>query len=524
MNSHQDTDSFTGHVARRLAEAPDHLAVIDGARRMTRAQLFDEARRIGSALVRLGLRKGAAIAFQLPNWHEACVVNLAAALYGFRLVPLLPMYREAEISFILGECDVEAIFLPAHFRGVAYPDLFSRAQAASVPASQVFVVRGEDPRYATYAGLLQGAQPFAQPLIPPTPAHSKVVKTVLYTSGSTGRPKGVMHSDRSICALIRFAQEFWGLTESDVALVPSPVGHIGGSMYAFELPWIAGLTAVLMDVWSPERAIELMEAERVSFCAGATPFLAGLVKAAVAKDTRLPSLRRFICGGASVPSSLIQQASSQFVHCTVSRAYGSTEVPLVSPGIRSRADASFGATTDGECAADVQILADDGTPVAPGESGEIVARAPRMFMRYINPEDNASALTADGYFRMGDVGRLVAGKFIEITGRKKDIIIRMGENISPLEIENALAEHAAIKQVAIVGIPDARTGEAALAFVVLNEGTQFSLKDMTEFLSQRGLARQKFPEHLRVVASLPTNSVGKVLKRELQALAASEEK
>ena len=226
----------------------------------------------------------------------------------------------------------------------------------------------------------------------------------------------------------------------------------------------------------------------------------------------------------SVPSSLIQQASSQFVHCTVSRAYGSTEVPLVSPGIRSRADAAFGATTDGECAADVQILADDGTPVAPGESGEIVARAPRMFMRYINPEDNASALTADGYFRMGDVGRLVAGKFIEITGRKKDIIIRMGENISPLEIENALAEHAAIKQVAIVGIPDARTGEAALAFVVLNEGTQFSLKDMTEFLSQRGLARQKFPEHLRVVASLPTNSVGKVLKRELQALAASEEK
>jgi acyl-CoA synthetase (AMP-forming)/AMP-acid ligase II len=210
------------------------------------------------------------------------------------------------------------------------------------------------------------------------------------------------------------------------------------------------------------------------------------------------------------------------MNCTVSRAYGSTEVPLVSPGIRSRADASYGATTDGECAADVRLLAEDGTLVATGQPGEIVARAPRMFMGYVNAADNEGAFTIDGYFRMGDMGRLVHGRFIEITGRKKDIIIRQGENISPLEVENVLMEHPAIRQIAIVGVPDARTGEAAMAFVVLNDKASLNLADMSAFLTGRGLARQKFPEHLRIVDALPANSIGKVLKRELQAMAARE--
>ena len=389
---------------------------------------------------------------------------------------------------------------------------------ATVAAKHVFIVRGQDARYSIYEDLLN----LTQDLLDPTPADVGAVKLVLYTSGSTGRPKGVLHSERGICALIHFAADFWGLSETDVALVPSPVGHIGGSMYAFEFPWIIGMTAVLMEVWNPERAIEHIEHEKITFCAGATPFLEGLLKAAQATDSHLPSLRRFVCGGASVPPSLIQRASARFSDCTVSRAYGSTEVPLICPGIRSRTDAVFGATTDGECAADVQILDDDGKPVADGEAGEIVARAPRMFMAYLNAQDNETAFTANGYFRMGDSGRRVSGKFIEITGRKKDIIIRMGENISPLEIENVLVEHPAVKQVSIVGVPDARTGEAALAFVVLKDGAQFTLADLAAFLSLRGLAKQKFPEHLRIVSALPTNSIGKVLKRELQRIALTE--
>ncbi|HSV82868.1 MAG TPA: AMP-binding protein [Ramlibacter sp.] len=508
--------SFTDWVLQRLQEAPDRIALVDGDQRLSRAALFEQARRLGSSLLACGLRAGDAVAFQLPNWHEACVLNLAAALHGFRLVPLLPMYREAEIGFILRECAAQALFLPASFRGLSYPDLLARVQPAPLPAERVYIVRGEDSRHGSYARLLAAHGELA----PLQPADRDATKVILYTSGSTGAPKGVIHTDRSIVALITFAREFWQLGEGDVTLVPSPVAHIGGSMYAFELPWIAGLTSVLMDVWNPQEALRLIEAERVSFLAGATPFLEGLLQAAEGAGTRLPSLRRFICGGASVPPALVQRAAAWFDQCTVSRAYGSTEVPIICPGIRSRADAEFGASTDGECAADVQLLDDEGRPVPEGEPGEIVARAPRMFTGYLNPRDNEGAFTADGYFRMGDIGRRVAGRFLEITGRKKDIIIRLGENISPLEIENVLMQHPAIRQVAVVGVPHPRTGEAALAFVVLEQGARFDLADMRAFLQQRGLARQKWPEQLRTVDSLPTNSIGKVLKRELRRLAA----
>lgn len=506
------TSLFAASVAQRLREAPGRIAVIDGPLRRTRAELHAEALRLGSALRRRGLAPGASVAFQLPNWHEASVLHLAAGLHGWRLVPLLPMYREAEIAFILRQCAVQALFLPAMFRGLDYPALLARALPAGERPPHVFVVRGTDGVYEQL--LAEGTPP-----LPPSPTGPDAVKMVLYTSGSTGRPKGVLHSERSIDALASFGAAFWDLTQDDVALVPSPVAHIGGSLYAFEFPWILGSTAVLMDSWSPERAVELIEAEGVTFLAGATPFLSGLLQAARARGTALPSLRRFVCGGASVPPSLIEQAMEQFPHCTVSRAYGSTEVPIVCPGIRTRADAAMGAATDGECAADVLLLDDAGRPVPEGQVGEIVARAPRMFVGYLDPQDNEDAFTPEGHFRMGDLGRRVAGRFLEITGRKKDIIIRLGENLSPLEVENVLVEHPAIRQVAIVGVPDARTGEAALAFVVPQAGATPTLEDLRAFLATRGLAKQKWPEQLRIVTELPTNSVGKVQKRELQRIA-----
>jgi acyl-CoA synthetase (AMP-forming)/AMP-acid ligase II len=512
------TTSFADCVGARLHEAPDRVAIVDGATRRTRAQLHADALRLGSALRRRGVLPGASVGFQLPNWQEACVVHLAAGLYGWRLVPLLPMYREAELAFMLRQCDVQVLFLPAEFRGTDYPALLGRALPVEDQPRHVAIVRGKPGHHLAWDALLaEGEAPQ-----PPSPAEPDAVKMVLYTSGSTGTPKGVLHSARSVDALARFGGDFWDLTDADVALVPSPVAHIGGALYAFEFPWILGTTAVLMDSWSPEHAVDLIEAEGVSFLAGATPFLSGLLQAAQARRTALPMLRRFVCGGASVPPSLIERAAAHFAQCTVSRAYGSTEVPIICPGIRTRADAAMGATTDGECTAEVEIMDDAGHPVPEGEAGEIVARAPRMFIGYLDPRDNAGAFTPEGHFRMGDLGRRVGGRFLEITGRKKDIIIRLGENFSPQEVENVLVEHPAVRQVAIVGVPDARTGEAALAFVVPHTGATFTLEDMRNFLAGRGLAKQKCPEQLRIVNGLPTNSVGKVLKRELQRIAAEE--
>jgi acyl-CoA synthetase (AMP-forming)/AMP-acid ligase II len=303
--------------------------------------------------------------------------------------------------------------------------------------------------------------------------------------------------------------------------VPSPIGHIGGSLYAFEFPWITGCTAVLAESWNPDEAVKAIDAHGATFMAGATPFLAALIEAAERAGSRLPSLRRFVCGGASVPPELVRRGLEQFRTAVVSRAYGSTEVPLVCPGVRDRGEAEARADTDGECTAELKILAGDGQPVADGESGEIALRAPQMLLGYLDPADDEGSFTEDGYFRMGDLGRRVSGRFLEITGRKKDIIIRKGENISPLEIENALARHPGIRQSAVVGVPDAVRGEMVVAFVLPADGKSFTFADMTAHLDAQGLARQKFPERLHVVPSLPVNSIGKVQKNELRALAMS---
>lgn len=483
------------------ARDPDRIQVIDGDRSLTRAELLDLAQRLGAGLMARGIEPGAAIAFQLPNWWEACVINLAAALYGYRLVPLLTIYRAAELATILPACGAEVLFVPERFRNI---DFGAVLNALPRRPRHVFTVRGEG---QGFEALLRTAP--AAPL-PPAPEDAKMV---LFTSGSTGRPKGVVHSHAAFDALAGLAGGFWGLTEQDRLYIPSPVGHVGGSIYAFEFPWITGCTAILAETWDPAQAVARIDALGASFMAGATPFLRGLIGAAQAAGSELPSLRRFICGGASVPPELVRQGLEAFPNAVVSRAYGSTEVPLACPGIRTRAEAFARAATDGEVAVELRLL--DPGP----EGGEIALRGPQMFLGYLDPADDAGAFTEDGFFRMGDLGRRIGGRFLEITGRIKDIIIRKGENISPLEIENALARHPAVRLAAVVGLPDPERGELVAAFVVPHEGASFGMAAMTAHLDALGLARQKFPERLETVDSLPMNTVGKVQKAELRALA-----
>ena len=501
-----------GAIALEKAGAdPDRVVVVEAERSITRAEMLDAAQRLGGALAQRGIAPGAAIGFQLPNWWEACVINLAAALFGYRLVPLLIIYRAAELGVILPASGVEALFVPERFRNTDYPDLIAKLAA---PPRHLFVVRGDRSAPNAFERLLESSP------AEPSPAPDDDIKMILFTSGSTGRPKGVMHSHAAVDALIRRTAGFWQTGPRDRLFVPSPIGHIGGSMYAFEFPWITDCTAILVESWDPDAAVDAMDWLGATFMAGATPFLAGLLAASERAGTRLPSLRRFICGGASVPPELVRRGLERFETAVVSRAYGSTEVPVVCPGTANRAEAEERADTDGECTVELRVLDEDGHPVAEGEAGEITVRGPQMLLGYLDPADEEGSFTPDGFFRMGDLGRRVAGRFLEITGRKKDIIIRKGENISPLEIENALARHPAIRQSAVVGVPDAERGEIVTAFVQPVEGAHFTFKDMTAHLSDIGLARQKFPERLEIVASMPTNSVGKIKKNELRALAA----
>jgi acyl-CoA synthetase (AMP-forming)/AMP-acid ligase II len=491
----------------KTAEAPDKVVVVEGNRSVTRGEMLDAACRLGGALLSRGLEPGAVIAFQLPNWWEACVINLAAALFGYRLVPLLTIYRSAELGTILPACGVEALFVPHQYRGKDFPALIA---SLPEPPRHVFELRGEAPGPDSFETLLQHAP--AKPRLP----SGDDAKMILFTSGSTGHPKGVLHSHASVEAIIGMAGAFWRIGADDGLYIPSPIAHIGGSIYAFEFPWITDCTAVLAESWDADRAVNDIQAMGCTFMAGATPFLQGLIEASERAGTALPGLRRFICGGASVPPELVRRGLSRFPNAVVSRAYGSSEVPLVCPGIRDRIEAEERAETDGECEAELRILGPDGELAPEGTPGEIAVRAPRMFLGYLDPRDDEGPFLDDGFFMMGDLGRRIDGRYLQITGRTKDIIIRKGENISPLEIENALTRHDAVRQAAVIGVPDPERGEMVAAFVIPSEGCSFTFADMTAHLDRLGLAKQKFPERLEVVTSLPVNSVGKVQKNKLR--------
>jgi len=306
----------------------------------------------------------------------------------------------------------------------------------------------------------------------------------------------------------------------DVNLVVSPITHITGFGQAFLLPITVGLKSVLVDVWEPAAAMKAILAHGVTVMNGATPFLAALARQARQEGTNAPTLRRYICGGAQVPPDLILTASEQFSNCVVHRVYGSTELGCVTAGSRDRGELRLGAYTDGRLGRTAVRIVDpvDGADLPHGREGEIVALGPQMCVGYIDPADNANALDAQGFFRTGDLGR-IEDECLVITGRKKDLIIRNGENLSPLEIEEALALHPDIREVAVVAMPSDKTGECACAFIVPQGDRRPNLADIAAFMDQRGFARQKIPEWIEYVDALPVSVQGKVQKVELRARA-----
>jgi acyl-CoA synthetase (AMP-forming)/AMP-acid ligase II len=447
----------------------------------------------------------------LPNWHEAAVVYLAATLAGMVVNPILPSLRDHEVRFILEDVETAMIFVPHRFGGHDYAAMLERVTAAMSPAPEVVVLRGEAGSHTPYPALLgQPPDPVKLPALDPDAAWM-----VLYTSGTTGRPKGVLHSHNSIHALICQIRDHWIVDPGDTFLVPSPIAHIGGSIYAFECPLLLGTTAVLMDRWDPSVAVALMDSERCTHMAGATPFLQQLVSAAERAGTRLPDLKVFICGGASVSPSLIRRAAEYFDQAVVTRVYGCTEVPVTTIGAPRRDEAGRAADTDGRPGiAEIKLVAHES---APAGDGEICVRGPQMLLGYRHPEDDAGSFDAAGFFRTGDLGRWIDDQYLVVTGRAKDVIIRNGENISAKEVEDLLAEHPGIAEIAVVGLPDERTGERACA-VIVPAGTPVpDVASLLALLQSKGVAKFKAPEEVVIWDALPKNDAGKILKHQIRA-------
>ncbi|MCW1428362.1 AMP-binding protein [Novosphingobium sp. JCM 18896] len=507
-------------VARAAVAAdPDHILLIEGERRSTRAEAWDQALRLAGFFQSKGLEPGDVVSFQLPNWTETAVIALAARICGLIVNPIPPIYRESELAYILADCGAKLIFVPGTFRKYDHHGAVEALRPSLPALRDVVVVR--DAGDLTWEQALAGdpVDPDSLPVVDPA-----AVLIVMYTSGTTGRPKGVLHTHYSYGHRARTMGEAWGIGPADVVFMPSPVTHITGALWAFDMPWLFGNASVLIDVWAAEDGIDCIARNGCTVTGGATPFLQQMLDVAQDRPEALASLRLFFCGGTTVSPDLIRRASSAFPDCLFFRCYGSTEMLTATLGIRDRAQARLGAETDGEIVAPVEMRIVDAVTDAPlpdGEEGEILACGPGLFVGYLHPSDNEGAFLDDGFFRMGDLGRIAEERYIVITGRKKDIIIRSGENISPKEVEDLLAEHPAVAEVAIVAMPSAVTGEKGCAFIIPRAGQTIDLAEIRRFLDRAGLARQKFPEHVVLVDDLPRVPSGKV-KKDVLRLRAKE--
>jgi acyl-CoA synthetase (AMP-forming)/AMP-acid ligase II len=490
--------------------SPERTVLVDTDTRLDCAALYTQATSLATALL-ARMPIGSVVSFMLPNWHEAAVIYLAATLAGMVVNPILPSLRDHDLRFILEDAEAAMIFIPHRFGGHDYATMLERVTAAMSSNPEVVVLRGEAGSRTPYPALL-GHQPDPAKLPALDP---DAVRMVLYTSGTTGRPKGVQHSHNSMHALICQIREHWTVNPGDTFLVPSPIAHIGGSIYAFECPLLLGTTAVLMDRWDPTSAVALMNRERCTHMAGATPFLHQLLSAAECAGTRLPDLKVFICGGASVPPSLIRRAAGYFDQAVVTRVYGCTEVPVATIGAPRREESDRAAGTDGRPGiAEVKLVTHE---TAPTGDGEIRVRGPQMLLGYRHPEDDVEAFDAAGFFRTGDLGRWVDDRYLVVTGRVKDVIIRSGENISAKEVEDLLADHPGIAEIAVVGLPDERTGERACAVIVPAGKARPDVASLLALLESKGVAKFKAPEQVVIWDALPKNDAGKILKHQIRA-------
>ncbi|MEW2626129.1 AMP-binding protein [Streptomyces sp. NPDC048106] len=509
-------------VARYLRRAatlwPDALAVVDGERRLTFADVDRQATKLAAALHARGVGQDDVVSFQLPNRAEAMVLFQAVMKVGAVANPIVPIYRGNELRFILGQARTKIAFVPGRYRGFDYPGLYETLRG-ELPELRDLVVIGGD---GTEGGAIgwdtfldsAGADPEATVRALPEP-HPDQVCLLLYTSGTTADPKGVLHSHNTVVFENSSLIDRFTLNERDVIFNPSPVTHVTGVNCALVLPFLLGAPVVLQDRWEPETALRRITDAGASFSIFSTPFLSDLLAAAEAADVTVTAIRYLVCGGADIPDDLARRAAARLG--VVTRMYGATEGPSVTTASRWDA-AGIRTRTDGLPLAPTEVVVVDGTdrPAPRGALGEVWWRGPDTCLGYLDERLNDAAFTPDGWFRSGDLARFDEDGALRIEGRLKDVVNRSGEKISVRQVEKLLGEHPAVAEVAVVAGPDARTGERACAFVVTGEGRELTLEEIAEHLMSCQVAAQKIPESLFLVDALPCTASGKIKKFALR--------
>lgn len=491
---------------------PDKIAVVDNhGASYTYSALDHAASCLANWMLAKGIESGDRIAFQLPGWCEFTVIYLACLKIGAVSVPLLPSWREAELVWVLNKCQAKMFFAPTLFKQTRPVDLILPLQN-QLPQLQQIV--GVD-KLAPATSSLSLSQIIADntPLTTAITTHGDELAAVLFTSGTEGLPKGVMLTHNNILASERAYCARLNLTWQDVFMMPAPLGHATGFLHGVTAPFLIGARSVLLDIFTPDACLALLEQQRCTCMLGATPFVYDLLNLLEKQPADLSALRFFLCGGTTIPKKVARECQQRGIKLL--SVYGSTES---SPHAVVNLDDPLSRFmhTDGYAAAGVEIkVVDDARKtLPPGCEGEEASRGPNVFMGYFDePELTARALDEEGWYYSGDLCRMDEAGYIKITGRKKDIIVRGGENISSREVEDILLQHPKIHDACVVAMPDERLGERSYAYVVLKAPHHsLSLEEVVAFFSRKRVAKYKYPEHIVVIEKLPRTASGKIQK------------
>ncbi|WP_105478634.1 medium-chain fatty-acid--CoA ligase [Escherichia coli] len=491
---------------------PDKIAVVDNhGASYTYSALDHAASCLANWMLTKGIESGDRIAFQLPGWCEFTVIYLACLKIGAVSVPLLPSWREAELVWVLNKCQAKMFFAPTLFKQTRPVDLILPLQN-QLPQLQQIV--GVD-KLAPATSSLSLSQIIADntPLTTAITTHGDELTAVLFTSGTEGLPKGVMLTHNNILASERAYCARLNLTWQDVFMMPAPLGHATGFLHGVTAPFLIGARSVLLDIFTPDACLALLEQQRCTCMLGATPFVYDLLNLLEKQPADLSALRFFLCGGTTIPKKVARECQQRGIKLL--SVYGSTES---SPHAVVNLDDPLSRFmhTDGYAAAGVEIkVVDDARKtLPPGCEGEEASRGPNVFMGYFDePELTARALDEEGWYYSGDLCRMDEAGYIKITGRKKDIIVRGGENISSREVEDILLQHPKIHDACVVAMPDERLGERSCAYIVLKTPHHsLSLEEVVAFFSRKRVAKYKYPEHIVVIEKLPRTASGKIQK------------
>ena len=507
--------TFSEILERRARETPDHEALCDARRRIGYGQLWAEVRRFAEFLRRQGVQRGDVVTLQLPNRIEFPVVFFSLELIGAIANKISADFRALEVEYILRFSKSRAYVCASEFKGFSYLEMI-RALRPKLPELSLVICVDDiaAPDVVSFGRVVtETPEIAASDRVRMSPVD---VMRMCFTSGTTGNPKGVLHCANTTLTTCETFNRELAVTEREVMLDYLPVGLNWGYMTLVQSA-MAGARVVLMERFSAEGALDLIEKERVTYIPTAPASIVAMLNSPSLRTRDLSSLRIVITGGASAAVETIKAFQAAVPHAKLVELYGMLETgyhcftrltddPLKVNGTVGRCVEEMG----------IRIIDDDGNDVPHGEIGEIAAVGPSVHMGYLdNPAANRDAFTPDGWFRTGDLGQFadVEGN-VRIAGRKKEIVNRGGKKYFPREIEELLYQHPHILQAAIVGAPDPRLGEKNCLCVILKEGANLTLEDVVSFLKGR-VADYKLPEALVVMNDFPMTPTGKIRRPEL---------